>query len=365
MPTTMLSHRDAARAPGDHDRLADPVEPVRQDHHVGGLRRGAGAARAHGDADVGRRQRRRIVDAVADHDGRMQPLLGAHRVDLVGGNAVGQDGIEIERGADRLRRRGAIAGHHDDPGDAGRAQHADGVRRLAAQFVGEQQRPDRPALDGDEDDQRRAPGGAPHGARRPFVGRPAGEDHVARAGAHALAVDDAVQARAHRFAHLRGASAAAGRGRARPPRWRRPATCCEACSSEAPRRSTSSGLSPGAASIERRRAPPTVSVPVLSNSTVCARASFSSGPPPLTRMPRRADLGDAGDEGDRRRQDERAGRGRDQDREAADEIAGDEPGHAGDRRASAAGTRARSGRRAARTGALAACAAVTSRTMPA
>ena len=41
--------------------------------------------------------------------------------------------------------------------------------------------------------------------------------------------------------------------------------------------------------MESSRAPPTVSVPVLSNSTVWARASASSGPPPLTRMPRRAD----------------------------------------------------------------------------
>ena len=66
-------------------------------------------------------------------------------------------------------------------------------------------------------------------------------------------------------------------------------TWCEACSSEAPSISTSSAFSPGATSMERSRAPPTVSVPVLSNSTVWARASASSGPPPLTRMPRRAD----------------------------------------------------------------------------
>src|SRR5664279_4782423 len=56
----------------------------------------------------------------------------------------------------------------------------------------------------------------------------------------------------------------------------------------APSISTSSADSPGATSTESSRAPPTVSVPVLSNSTVWARASASSGPPPLTRMPRRA-----------------------------------------------------------------------------
>src|SRR5450432_943405 len=35
----------------------------------------------------------------------MQPLLGAHGIDLVGGNAVGQHRIEIERGAKRQDAR--------------------------------------------------------------------------------------------------------------------------------------------------------------------------------------------------------------------------------------------------------------------
>ena len=65
-------------------------------------------------------------------------------------------------------------------------------------------------------------------------------------------------------------------------------TWWDACSSEAARRSTSSGLSPGAVSTATSRAPPTVSVPVLSNMTVWVRASASSAPPPLIRMPSRA-----------------------------------------------------------------------------
>ena len=129
-----------------------------------------GAARAQRDAHVGRRQRRGVVDAVADHDGRIEPLLGTHRVDLVGGNAIGQHGIEIERGADRLRGGGAVAGDHDDAGNAGLAQHADGMRRVGAQLVGEQQRADRPPLDGDEHDQRRPPRGAPYRPPGPFAG---------------------------------------------------------------------------------------------------------------------------------------------------------------------------------------------------
>ena len=87
-PTTMLCERDGAGAPRDDDRLGDPIEAVDENDHIGGFRGGAGAARAQGDPDIGRGQRRRIVDAVADHEGRMQPLLGAHRIDLVGGHAV-------------------------------------------------------------------------------------------------------------------------------------------------------------------------------------------------------------------------------------------------------------------------------------
>ena len=148
---------DPPRPPRDHDRLADPVEPVGENHHVRGFRGCAGAARAERDPDVGRRQRRRIVDAVADHDGGMQPLLGAHRVDLVGGNAFGEHAVEIERGADRLRGGGAVAGDHHDAGDAGLAQQADRPRRVGAELVGQQQCADRPAFDRDEYDQRRPP----------------------------------------------------------------------------------------------------------------------------------------------------------------------------------------------------------------
>ena len=167
MPATMLD-RDPPRPLRDHDRFADPVEPVGEDHHIGGLRRGAGADGGKRDADIGRGQRRRIVDAVADHDGRVQPLLGAHRIDLVGRHAFGQHRVEIERGTDRRRGPGAVAGDHDDARDAGVAQQPDRPRRVGPKLVGEQQGADRPSLDRDEYDQRRSPRGAPDRPRRPF-----------------------------------------------------------------------------------------------------------------------------------------------------------------------------------------------------
>ena len=177
---------------------------------------------------------------------------------------------------------------------------------------------------------RRAPGRAPQRAHRPILGLACAVDQLMRADADLAAADPPFEPGPHGLADVRRAS----RGRAP---WRAAAstiaaatTWCEACSSEPASRSTSSGLSPGAVSMAISRAPPTVSVPVLSNMTVCVRASASSGPPPLMRMPRRAACDDAGDEGDRRRQDERARRRRDQHREAADRIARQEPGRAGD-----------------------------------
>jgi hypothetical protein len=131
-------HGDAARTLRDRNSIADPIEAVREDYDVRRLGRGAGAARAQRDPYVGRCQSWGVVDAVADHDGRIEPLLGAHGVDLVGGNAIGQHGVEIERGADRLRGGGAVAGDHDDARNACLAQHADGMRRVGAQLVGEQ-----------------------------------------------------------------------------------------------------------------------------------------------------------------------------------------------------------------------------------
>ena len=55
-------------AAGDGDAVAEPVEAVDGEDDVGGFRRGGRTAGADRDAHVGERQRRRVVDAVADHD---------------------------------------------------------------------------------------------------------------------------------------------------------------------------------------------------------------------------------------------------------------------------------------------------------
>ena len=68
MPEQDALAGDRSGAPADPDGVGDAVDAVDEDDGVGGLRGDGGADRAHGDADVGERERRRVVDAVADHD---------------------------------------------------------------------------------------------------------------------------------------------------------------------------------------------------------------------------------------------------------------------------------------------------------
>ena len=69
---------DAAGAPGDRERLDEAQEVVAEEHHVRALARDI-RTRAHADADARRRERRRVVDAIADH--RDCPAGGNQRLD--------------------------------------------------------------------------------------------------------------------------------------------------------------------------------------------------------------------------------------------------------------------------------------------
>src|SRR5579864_6193637 len=61
-------------------------------------------ALAHRDADLSSRKRRRVIDSVIHYLGRLEPSLDGDRCDLVRRVAIGQQGIEVERCADRLCR---------------------------------------------------------------------------------------------------------------------------------------------------------------------------------------------------------------------------------------------------------------------
>ena len=80
-------------------------EIVGHQHDVGGFKRDVGAGGAHGDADVGGGQRRRVVDAVADHRDRavLRPEPG-QRLDFVAREQLGVRFVET-RVLDRAARR--------------------------------------------------------------------------------------------------------------------------------------------------------------------------------------------------------------------------------------------------------------------
>ena len=137
IPTEYAFHRNPPRALRHDDGFANPIEPVCENYDVCRLRGGARSPRAERYSHVSACQRRGIVYAVADHNGRIKPLLRAHCVDLVGRNAIGKHGIKIERRADGLRGGGAVARHHDDASNTSIAQHANGMGGFRPQFIGE------------------------------------------------------------------------------------------------------------------------------------------------------------------------------------------------------------------------------------
>ena len=72
-------------------------------------------AGAHGDADVGRGERRRVVDAVAGHgDDAALRLVALHDRALLVGQDLGLDLLDAELAGDRLGGRPVVAGEHHD-----------------------------------------------------------------------------------------------------------------------------------------------------------------------------------------------------------------------------------------------------------
>ena len=123
--------------------VGTPRELVADQRDVRGLE-GDVRAGADRDPEVGLRQRRRVVDAVADHrddrPGRLQ-LGDASR--LVARQDLGQDpvGADADLGTDRLRHRASVAGDHPDL-EVRRAQRRDRLGRSGLDRVGQADEPD-------------------------------------------------------------------------------------------------------------------------------------------------------------------------------------------------------------------------------
>ena len=306
MPDGNALQRDAACAARNAQRPA-AVEAVDQQHHVRRLGRGGGAAGAHRDADVGGGERRRVVDAVADHHHRAVLALGEHRE---------RPSRRAERSAGRprtparrpLRPPRAVAGGQNDALDAERAQARQKRRRAGAQRVRQHQharpvrRPPRPATVS-----------APGSPRRPQMPAASSPSRAA------TKFEPPTATGGPRPAPPMPAPAtprtAVGEARASPrsrasARWPAASTCWDAWSSEAARRSNFVGVE--AAGRPRLRQP---RPPVGERARSCrarstaTRASISSAAPPLT-APLRGGARQAGDQRDRHGEDQRAG-GRD------------------------------------------------------
>ena len=169
------------------DRLDDRREVVVGEDHRGGLLRDLRAGDAHGDADVGALQRRRVVHAVAGHrddvalalehvdeahlvlgrdardhadavDLALERLVVAHRRPLGAGDRAAPD-PELAR--DRLGGDGVVAGDHAHL-DAGRVRLGDRRLRLRPRRVD----------DADEREQRSGPRSS--GSRSAFGSNVAG-----------------------------------------------------------------------------------------------------------------------------------------------------------------------------------------------
>jgi len=122
----------------------------------------------------------------------------------VGGNAIGEHGVEVKRGADRLGRVRAVAGHHDDPRHARGAKSLDGPRRLAPELVRKQQTGDRAPVNGNEDAEGGTPRCPPQRAQRPLFRLRRAINKLMRPDANLSPLDDAFETGSHGLADLCG-----------------------------------------------------------------------------------------------------------------------------------------------------------------
>ena len=129
----------------------DAAEIAGHQRYAGALDRDVGAG-AHGDADIGRGKRRRIVDAVAGHG---DPAAGALQLGddaaLVLGQHLGVDLVDAEPPRHGFGGRAAVAGRHDHL-QPERAERGDRLRRRRPDRIGDRDDAGEPAVEGDEHD---------------------------------------------------------------------------------------------------------------------------------------------------------------------------------------------------------------------
>ena len=299
------------------------------DDGVGGLRGDGRAARAHRDADVGERQRGRVVDPVADHHDRAQVRLRLERADdveLLLGRLLGVDAVDAEPLPDRLRDRSACRrspsrrGGSRPRADAARAgRRPSGAGRRSAQRLPRRRR------------RRPAPSPSPSdigGLAAPRPRGPQASDGSRRE--HRRPSTSPSMPRPNDSTTPLGTSSASpSASRAGDERLRQRMRRELVDAGGEPQRLL--GGDPVRAARTRSSSGwPSVSVPVLSSSTDRALPSCSIVAAPLTTTPARAQRGEPRAERDRRGQDQRARRRDDEHGERAHRVARKGPGETGD-----------------------------------
>ena len=132
------------------DGLGDAAQVVVHDDHVGGFHGDVGAHRAHGESDVGLRQGRRIVDAVAGHAGGAKALLQRSDLgQLVFGQQVAMRFVDAGLRGDRPGSRHVVASEHDRR-DAQRLEFGYGLARRFLDGVGDREDGDDAAFIGQQ-----------------------------------------------------------------------------------------------------------------------------------------------------------------------------------------------------------------------
>ena len=136
----------AQRGAAEADDVGERPQIVRHQRHIGGLDRGVRARHAHRHADIGGRERGRVVDAVADHQhGTVTLAQTRNRAHLVGRKQLRLDRIDTAGAANRMRRLRVIACQQHHVLDPLRAQQLDRLAAMRAQLVAQADRADGPA----------------------------------------------------------------------------------------------------------------------------------------------------------------------------------------------------------------------------
>ena len=139
------------RALGDADAGQDTVDGVDEDDHVGGLGRGGAAARAHGDADIGGSQCRRVVDPVPDHHHRPVFAFGEDDEHFLLGCRSGMDVVERQMGGGRFCSFLGVARGEDDMRQTFMPEIGEKFGGAFAQLVRQNQQTRPGTVDGDAD----------------------------------------------------------------------------------------------------------------------------------------------------------------------------------------------------------------------